>query len=92
MASWYFLTYLIYVFIKEDDINRFTKTYYGTNLKFGSISKNNKLIIHGTSRAFSKATHPKAKNYENIIIHIPTTYTDKCSIKSPDWNRFWIHN
>jgi len=92
MASWYFLTYLIYSFVKEDGINRFTKTCYGTNLKFGSINKNNKLIIHGTSQSFSKETHPIDINYKNIIIRVPTTHTDKCSIKSLDWNRFWIHN
>lgn len=92
MASWYLLTYLIYSFVKEEDIIRFTKSCYGTKLNFGSISKNSKLIIHGISQAFSKDTHPKNKNYENIIIRVPTTHTDKCSIKSVDWNRFWIRN
>ena len=78
--------------LKEDDINRFNKTCYGSNLKFGSINKNNKLIIHGTSQSFSKETYPIDINYKNIIIRVPTTHTDKCSIKSPDWNRFWIYN
>ena len=78
--------------IENSDINRFNKTCYGSKLKFGSINKNNKLIIHGTSQSFSKETHPIDINYKNIIIRVPTTHTDKCSIKSLDWNRFWIHN
>jgi hypothetical protein len=91
-AAWYLVTYLIYSFSSK--IKRFTKKYYGQNLKFGSISKDSQLILHGQSLTCSGDGNPETINYNDIHFEVPKMQRlDKNGpIKNKDFGRFWIGN
>jgi hypothetical protein len=86
-AAWYFITYMIYAFGKN--IKRYKKKCFGQNLKFGKISKNSQLILHGMSNTCSGDHNSVSINYKNIIINCPTAQIFSCSVKNGDYNRFW---
>ena len=50
-STWYTITYLIYGFASK--IKRYTKECFGKILKFGTISKDSQLVLHGQSSACS---------------------------------------
>lgn len=82
-ATWYFITYLIYAFGSK------IKRYNVKNIKFGTISKNSQLILHGTSNTTSGDGNTINISYKNINIICPTEQYISCSIKEKDWCRFW---
>jgi len=86
-AAWYFITYMIYAF--GSNIKRYTKKCYGQNLKFGTISKDSQLILHGYSATCSGDSNAIPINYKDIIIRNPRDQILSCSVKKNDWNRFW---
>jgi hypothetical protein len=82
-AAWYFITYLIYVFGLE------IKRYNYKNIKFGTISKNSQIILHGISGTTSGDGNTINIQYKDISIICPTEQFISCSIKEKDWCRFW---
>jgi hypothetical protein len=89
-STWFFITYLIYAF--GGDIHRYSKRCYGQTIKFGSIHKNNRLVLIGLSSTTSGDGNPIYKKFGNICIRYPTEQFISCSVKPQDWNRFWIEN
>ncbi len=89
-AAWYTITYLIYAFGLK--IERFTKECFGKTLKFGTISKDSQLVLHGRSSCCSGDGNPTTgkTNIDNIIIRCPTLQFYNRSFDEIDWTRFWI--
>jgi hypothetical protein len=88
-SAWYLTTYLIYAFSSE--IKRFHRKYYGQIIKFGTISKDSQLVLHGQSLTCSGDGNPIRTTYGDIIIGIPTMQRlENEPIKKIDFNRFWI--
>jgi hypothetical protein len=88
-ATWYLTTHLIYAFSSK--IKRFSKKYYGQTIKFGTISKDSQLVLHGQSSTCSGDGNPITTTYGDIIIGIPTMQRlGNEPIKKIDFNRFWI--
>jgi len=88
-AAWYLTTYLIYAFSSE--IKRFHRKYYGQIIKFGTISKDSQLVLHGQSSTCSGDGNWIPTKYHDIIINIPTMQRlENEPIKKIDFNRFWI--
>jgi len=83
-AAWYFITYMIYAF--GSNIKRYSKKYYGQNLKFGTIDKDSQLVLHGHSATCSGDGNPLTVNK---LITVPTHQFLDNTIKKKDWNRFW---
>ena len=89
-ASWYTITYLIYGFSSK--IKRFTKECYGKILKFGTISKDSQLVLHGTSSTCSGDGNCIKTKFKDITIECPTMQFLNRSFNEIDWNRFWLDN
>jgi len=89
-AAWYFITYLIYGFGSK--IKRFTKKYYGKIFKFGKISKDSQLVLHGISSTCSGDGNCIETQFKDISISCPTIQFKSRSFDEKDWNRFWIGN
>ena len=89
-AAWYTITYLIYAFGSK--IERFTKECYGKTLKFGTISNDSQLILHGHSSTCSGDGNCKIikTNLEDITISCPTIQFYNRSFDKTDWSRFWV--
>jgi len=77
-ATWYFITCLIYAFGSE------IKRYNVKNKKFGTISKDSQLILHGTSNTTSGDGNTVNILYKNINITCPTEQYLSCSIIKKD--------
>ena len=88
-AAWFFITYLIYAF--SNQIYRYSKKCYGQTIKYGKIDSN-KLVLLGHSGTTSGDGNIMSIKKNNIEISCPTEQFISCSIKSTDWNRFWIQN
>lgn len=87
-AAWYFITYLIYAF--GSDIKRYTEKHYGQTIKFGTISTDSQLVLHGISNTTSGDGNAINILFKNINIFCPTEQFLSCSIKEKDLNRFWV--
>jgi hypothetical protein len=89
-ASWYTITYLIYGFGSK--IKRFTKECCGKSLKFGTISKDSQLVLHGRSSTCSGDGNSIKTNFKDISILCPSIQFHTRSFDEIDWNRFWLEN
>lgn len=89
-SAWYTITYLIYAFGSK--IKRFTKECYGKILKFGTVSKDSQLILHGQSSTCSGDGNVVPINFQDIIIKCPTIQFETRSFDEQDWCRFWLEN
>jgi hypothetical protein len=89
-ASWYTITYLIYAFASK--IKRFTKKFNDKTFKFGSISNDSQLVLHGTSSSCSGDGNCIPVKFKDITIMCPTIQFYSRSFDIIDWNRFWIEN
>lgn len=89
-ATWYTITYLIYGFASK--IKRFSKEYYGKTIKFGTISSDSQLVLHGKSSTCSGDGQTIKINFKDIIINCPTIQIYSRSFDEIDWNRFWLDN
>jgi hypothetical protein len=87
-SAWFLITYLIYAFSSK--IEQFSEKHNGQTLKFGTISKDSQLILHGKSSTYSGDGNPIEVKYKDIIIWCPTSQIVSSSIKKQDLNRFWI--
>ena len=87
-AAWFFITYLIYAF--ASNIERYSEKHYGQILKFGTISKNSQLILHGKSGTTSGDGNTISIKFKEVKIICPTQQFISSSIKIKDFNRFWI--
>ena len=87
-SAWFFITYLIYAFGSK--IERYTERYNNGTFKFGKVSKDGQLILHGKSSTYSGDGNPIYVKYKDIIIWCPTSQIVSSSIKKQDFNRFWI--
>ena len=87
-AAWYTITYLIYAFGSK--IERFTKECYGKTLKFGTISNDSQLILHGHSSTCSGDGNSIKFNYKDIIITCPPMQFYNRSFDETDWSRIWV--
>lgn len=88
-AVHFFITYLIYLFVKNEDIIRTEYESFGDIIKFGSIKKNDNLVLIGQSGTNSGDCNAIKINFENIEILCPTEQFVDCSMKIEDYNRFW---
>jgi hypothetical protein len=89
-AAWYTATYLIYSFATK--IKRFTKKYLGKKIKFGKVSQNSQIILHGKSSTCSGDGNQINTNFNSINISYPTIQFKSRSFNKIDWNRFWVEN
>ena len=89
-AAWYTATYLIYGFANK--IKRFTKKCFGKEIKFGKVSSNSQIILHGRSSTCSGDGNPININFNGLSIICPTIQFKSRSFNETDWNRFWIEN
>jgi len=81
-STWYFITYLIYVF--ADHIKRYVKD----GVKIGKVS--GKLKIRGCTGTQSGDGNPKKKSIDNVIIKVPTQETISRPIMKKDYLRYWM--
>ena len=89
-AAWYTATYLIYGFATK--IKRFTKKSLGKEIKFGKVSKDSQIILHGKSLTCSGDGNTINTNFNGISISCPTIQFKSRSFDEIDRNRFWIEN
>ena len=89
-STWYTITYLIYAFASK--IKRYTKKCYSKILKFGTIDKDNQLILHGQSSTCSGDGNAITTAFNDIYINCPTIQFDSRSFNEIDWCRVWLEN
>lgn len=89
-ATWYTITYLIYGFASK--IKRYTKECYSKTLKFGTISKDSQLVLHGRSSTCSGDGNCTRTTFNDIFINCPTLQFYNRSFDEIDWSRFWLEN
>jgi hypothetical protein len=89
-AAWYCATYLIYGFANK--IKRFTKKCLSKEIKFGKVSKDSQIILHGKSSTCYGDGNTVNINFNDLIINCPTIQFKTRSFNEIDWNRFWIEN
>jgi hypothetical protein len=89
-SAWYTITYLIYGFSSK--IKRYTKECYGQTLKFGTVSKDSQLVLHGQSSSCSGDGNCTRTTFHDMYIKCPTIQFYTRSFDEIDWNRFWLEN
>ena len=85
----------LYMNIREGryhEIKRFTRKCLGKEIKFGKVSQDSQIILHGKSSTCSGDGNTININFNGLSIICPTIQFKSRSFDEIDWNRFWIEN